>query len=60
MSLHLQFVEEAEAWRREQATASRMDMFAPDELFPTREAAEERMAEMTTTGGLYGSAAAKP
>lgn len=80
MSLHLQFVEEAEVWRKEHhndsmvkeygkgfvilepqpggsilyygrsATASRMDMFLPDELFQTRrdaEDAEERMFEMS-------------
>lgn len=77
MSLHLRFVEEAEAWRRENrgpeigveecadgfvvaepqpsgcilyygcgATASRVDMLAKDELFPTREEAETRMLEM--------------
>lgn len=79
MSLHLQFVEEAEAWRMENygpktgvqecaagfvvaepqsgaelrflyygrtAAASRMDMLAPDELFPTFDEAEERMLEM--------------
>lgn len=87
MSIHLQFVEEAEAWRKEQdslgmgveesadgfavsepqpgtpavlyygygATASRMDMFLPNELFPTREEAEVHMVEMTpTTGGCMG------
>lgn len=79
MSLHLQFVEEAEAWRAANygpeigveecaggfvvvepqsggdlrflyygmtATASRMDMLHPNELFETREEAEGRMLEM--------------
>jgi len=86
MCVHLQFVEEAEAWRKEHdgpgvgikecadgfavsepqpdapvvlyygkgATASRMDMFHPDELFPTREEAEARMLEMWPEGGCMG------
>lgn len=86
MSHHMQFVEEAEAWRREHygpeigveecadgfavmepqvgdavlyygktATASRMDMILPDELFPTREEAETRMLEMfPAEGGCMG------
>lgn len=86
MCAHLQFVEEAEAWRKEHdgpevgieecadgfavsepqlgtpiilyygkcATASRMDMFHPDELFQTREDAEARMFEMWPQGGCMG------